>query len=46
MKKLFLLNLIFLFSLSAYSKQKEYDLNTFLKGKTPQEIGTRIAESF
>ena len=45
MKKFVLLNLIFLFCLSAHSKPKEYDLNTFPKGKTPQEIGTRIAES-
>jgi len=35
-----------LFFLSANSKTKEYDLKSFPEGKSPQEIGTRIAEKF
>ncbi len=40
----FLISLLLFFS--AHSKVKEYDLKNFPKGKTPQEIGTRIAEKF
>jgi rhamnogalacturonyl hydrolase YesR len=46
MKKLFLINLIIVFGLMAQSKPNERDLKTFPKGKTPLEIGTRIAEKF
>ncbi|MBC8005997.1 MAG: glycosyl hydrolase, partial [Verrucomicrobia bacterium] len=38
--------LIVLFFFSASAKPKEYDLKSFPKGQTPQEIGTRIAEKF
>ena len=38
--------ILILFFFSANAKTKEYDLKSFPKGQTPQEIGTRIAEKF
>jgi unsaturated rhamnogalacturonyl hydrolase len=46
MKHSILLILLWFGSFGLYAKTKESDLKNFPKGKTPLEIGTRIAEKF
>lgn len=46
MKTLLSFLIITLLFFSAHAQSKEYDLKNFPNGKTPQEIGTRIAEKF
>lgn len=46
MKRLFLLILLTFIVLGGYAKTKDYDLKHWPKGKSPVEIGSRIAEKF
>lgn len=46
MKTLLLFLIAFLLFFSGHAQIKEYDLKSFPIGKTPQEIGTRIADKF
>lgn len=46
MKQTFLLILLTSIVFGGYAKTKEYDLKHWPKGKSPIEIGTRIAEKF
>lgn len=46
MKQILILIILVFTVISVDAKTKEYDIKSFPKGKSPQEIGTRIAEKF
>ncbi len=46
MKQLLSIILLTFILIDGYAKTKDYDLKHFPKGKSPQEIGTRIADKF